>query len=142
MNNIRRGRVSRPANTADPSRPAPHLSTKVWALILGAAFLLLAGLTAWQYLGAKPAARAEVWADGVLTQTIDLSTDGEYRIESAQGWNVLTVSSGKLAVTEASCPDGDCVRCGPRNTNPPIVCLPNRVSIRFSENGEVDGAVR
>ena len=122
--------------------PAAPLSSKHWALILGAVFLLLAGLTAWQYLGAKPAARAEVWADGVLTQTIDLSTDGEYRIESAQGWNVLTVSGGKLAVTEASCPDGDCVRCGPRNTNPPIVCLPNRVSIRFSENGEVDGAVR
>ena len=122
--------------------PAAPLSSKHWALILGAVFLLLAGLTAWQYLGAKPAAQAEIWVDGVLIRTVDLSTDGEYRIESAQGWNVLTVSGGKLAVTAASCPDGDCVRCGPRNTNPPIVCLPNRVSIRFSENGEVDGAVR
>ena len=122
--------------------PAACLSSKHWALILGAVFLLLASLTAWQYLGAKPAARAEIWVDGILTQTIDLSADGEYRIESAEGWNVLTVSGGKLAVTAASCPDGDCVRCGARNTNPPIVCLPNRVSIRFSENGEVDGAVR
>ena len=142
MNNIRRGRVSRPANTADPSRPAPHLSTKVWALILGAAFLLLAGLTAWQYLGAKPAARAEVWVDGVLKQTLDLSADGEYRIESAEGWNLLTVFDGKIAVTAASCPDADCVRCGPQNSGPPIVCLPNRVSIRFTDSGGVDGAVR
>ena len=66
----------------------------------------------------------------------------EYRIESAEGWNVLTVSGGKLAVTAASCPGGDCVRCGEKNTNPPIVCLPNRISIRFSESGDVDGVVR
>ena len=55
---------------------------------------------------------------------------------------VSAVSDGKIAVTAASCPDADCVRCGPQNSGPPIVCLPNRVSIRFSENGEVDGAVR
>ena len=35
-----------------------------------------------------------------------------------------------------------CVRCGARNADPPIVCLPNRVSIRFSEAGAVDGVVR
>lgn len=122
--------------------PASGLSTAAWALLLGAVFLLLAGLTLRQYLSGKPAARAEVWADGVRVRTLDLSEDGEYRIESAEGWNVLTVSGGKLAVTAASCPDGDCVRCGPRNTDPPIVCLPNRVSIQFSDAGAIDGAVR
>ena len=50
--------------------------------------------------------------------------------------------AGKLAVTAASCPDGDCIRCGEKNTNPPIVCLPNRVSIQFSADGAVDGVVR
>ena len=122
--------------------PAAPLSSKHWALILGIIFALLAGIVSWQYLGAKTASHAEIWVDGILTRTIDLSADGEYRIESAQGWNQLTVSGGKLAVTAASCPDGDCVRCGARNANPPIVCLPNRVSIRFSESGEMDGAVR
>ncbi len=118
------------------------LRTCVWVLLLGAVFLLLAGLTAWQYLSAKPARTAELWVDGVLTQTLDLSVDGEYRIESAEGWNQLTVSGGKLAVTAASCPDADCVRCGAQNSGPPIVCLPNRVSIRFTDSGGVDGAVR
>ena len=122
--------------------PAASLSNKRWALILGTVFLLLAGFVAWQYMSAKPAARAEVWADGVLVRTLDLSEPGEYRIESAEGWNLLTVSDGKLAVTAASCPDGDCVRCGPRNANPPIVCLPNRISVQFSESGSVDGVVR
>ncbi|MBQ1410646.1 MAG: NusG domain II-containing protein [Oscillospiraceae bacterium] len=133
MSRIRRGRAP---------RPTPHLSTRAWAMIFGAMFLLLAGLTALQYLGAKPASTAEIWVDGVLLRTIDLSQDGEYRIESAEGWNVLSVSGGKLAVTAASCPDADCVRCGPQNSGPPIVCLPNRVSIQFSDSGGVDGAVR
>ena len=67
------------------------MRTRSWALLLGAVFLLLAGLTALQYLGAAPAAAAEVWADGALVRTLELSADGEYRIESEEGWNVLTV---------------------------------------------------
>ena len=118
------------------------MKTKHWIIAFAVLFFVLAGIVAWQYLGARPAGTAELWADGVLVRTVDLSVDGEYRIESAEGWNLLTVRDGKLAVTAASCPDGDCVRCGARNSDPPIVCLPNRVSIRFSEAGELDGVVR
>lgn len=118
------------------------MKTRDWIIAFALVFLLLAGIVAWQYLGARPAGTAEVWADGSLVQTVDLSRDGEYRIETDRGWNVLTVRDGKLAVTAASCPDGDCVRCGARNADPPIVCLPNRVSIRFSDAGELDGVVR
>lgn len=118
------------------------MKTKHWIIAFAVLFFVLAGIVAWQYLGARPAGTAELWADGVLVRTVDLSVDGEYRIESAEGWNLLSVRDGKLAVTAASCPDGDCVRCGARNSDPPIVCLPNRVSIRFSEAGELDGVVR
>ena len=118
------------------------MRTKHWIILFSVIFVILAGLTAWQYLGAKPGGKAEVYADGKLVRTLELSEDGEYRIESAEGWNLLTIRDGKLAVTAASCPDGDCVRCGERNADPPIVCLPNRVSIRFTEAGGVDGVVR
>ena len=118
------------------------MKTKHWMIAFAVVFFVLAGIVAWQYLGARPAGTAELWADGVLVRTVDLSVDGEYRIESAEGWNLLSVRDGKLAVTAASCPDGDCVRCGARNSDPPIVCLPNRVSIRLSEAGELDGVVR
>ena len=118
------------------------MKTKHWVIAFAIVFFVLAGIVAWQYLGARPAGTAELWADGVLVRTVDLSVDGEYRIESAEGWNLLSVRDGKLAVTAASCPDGDCVRFGARNSDPPIVCLPNRVSIRFSEAGELDGVVR
>ena len=118
------------------------MKTKHWIFLLTAVFLILSGIVVWQYFGAKPAGTAEVWADGKLLQTLDLSEDGDYRIETDRGWNVVTVSGGKAAVTAASCPDGDCVRCGFRDSDPPIVCLPNRLSIQFSDPGELDGVVR
>ncbi len=118
------------------------MKTRTWVLLLGAVFLALAALTALQFLSVSPAASATVYADGAPVRTVDLSVDATYRIESAEGWNDLTVHGGKLAVTAASCPDGDCIRCGEKNTNPPIVCLPNRVSIQFSDDGAVDGVVR
>ena len=118
------------------------LKTKTWILLLGAVFLLLAAVLVIQKLTARPAGQAQVWVDGSLQKTLDLSVDGTYRIESDRGWNELTVKDGRVAVTAASCPDGDCVRCGAKNSGAPIVCLPNRLSIRFSDDGGVDGVVR
>ena len=133
----------KPSPRGEQGAPAPaSLRTRTWILLLGAVFLLLAGLVAWQYFGTEAKGAAEVWADGALVMTLDLSVDGEYRVESAGGWNLLTVSDGRVAVTAASCPDADCVRCGPQNSGPPIVCLPNRLSIEFSEQGALDGVVR
>ena len=118
------------------------MKTRTWVLLLGGLFLLLAGLTARQYLGAEPAAEAEIWVDGVLTATLELSEDRVLTVESREGWNQVTVRDGRVSVTAASCPDGDCLRCGAQNSGPPIVCLPNRVSIRFTDTAGVDGVVR
>jgi hypothetical protein len=119
-----------------------QMKTKYWVLILGAVFLLLAGIVLVQRLAAKPAARAEIWVEGVLYKTLDLSEDGSLRVESERGWNEIEVRNGKISVTAASCPDADCVRCGAKNAGAPVVCLPNHVSIRFSDEGGVDGVVR
>jgi hypothetical protein len=122
-----------------------QLQTKTWILLLSAVCLALIGLMLLQKRSARPAKTAQVYLDGELFRTIDLSVDGVYRIESDRGWNELTVRDGKLAVTAASCPDEDCVRCGWQNSGPPITCLPNRMTVRFGgsapENG-VDGVVR
>ena len=118
------------------------LRTKTWVLVLAAVFLLLAGALLAQKLTARPAASAAVYVDGELVRTIDLTADGAFRIETGSGWNELAVRDGKIAVVSASCPDGDCVRCGWRNSGPPITCLPNRMTIRFSEASEVDAVAR
>ena len=121
------------------------LKTRTWILILAGVFLLLAGIALWQHSGTKKAARAEIWVDGELRESVDLTVERTFLVESGRGWNRVAVKDGKISVLEASCPDGDCVRCGAKNSGAPIVCLPNRLSIRFTEADDgdgVDGVVR
>ena len=121
-----------------------QLQTKTWILLLTAICLVLVGILFLQKRSARPAQTASVFLDGALSRTIDLSKDGVYRVESDRGWNELTVRDGKIAVTAASCPDGDCVRCGWQNSGPPITCLPNRLTVSFAASSDppVDGVVR
>ena len=118
------------------------MKTKSWILLFCALFALLAGIVLLQRLRAEPAARAEILVDGALWRTVDLSRDDAFRVESERGWNEIEVKDGTICVVRASCPDGDCVRCGRKNCGAPIVCLPNRVSIRFSDAGGLDGVTR
>ena len=118
------------------------MKTRTWILILGGLFAVLAALAAFLHLTAAPAARAEVWVDGVLQRSVDLSQDETFRIETERGWNEIEVSEGAIRVVQASCPGGDCIRCGRKNSGAPIVCLPNRVSICFTDGQGLDGIAR
>lgn len=85
------------------------------------------------------AARVEIYRDGVLIQTLPLEKDAEFTV-SGEYTNVITVSGGRVAVTEADCPGEDCVRSGRISTpGRSLVCLPNRVEIRIvSDGGDFD----
>lgn len=113
------------------------MKTRFWILLFLAIAVVCAGLSVW-LLGGKAETTAEVYSDGALVQTIDLAVDGEYRIESGGGWNILTVSGGKIAVTSASCPTQDCVHHAAADHGAPIVCLPNRLVVQFSTPSELD----
>ena len=65
------------------------MKTKFWILLFLAIAVVCAGLSVW-LLGGRAETTAEVYSDGKLVQTIDLAVDGEYRIESCGGWNILT----------------------------------------------------
>ncbi len=76
-----------------------------------------------------------------MYQTVDLGVDQQLRIENGDGYNIGTVSGGKIAVTEASCPDHHCMNRGFCDRGTAIVCLPNRLVIEFVDGQEVDAAV-
>jgi len=57
------------------------------------------------------------------------------------GHNVVTVKDGRIAVTQANCPDHYCMDRGFCNSGSPIVCLPNRLVIEFSGEQEIDFVV-
>lgn len=87
-----------------------------------------------QLLGGAPsgqAGTAKVFRDGEPVMSIPLQKDGEYSVEGAFR-NVITVKDGQIAITESTCPGGDCLRIGwISHPSRSIVCLPNRVEIRL-----------
>ena len=116
------------------------MKTKFWIAILAALLLLCLGLS-FLSLGGKDAARAQITSNGRLIRIVDLSVNQEFTVETEDGYNLVTVKDGKIAVTEASCPDHYCMARGFCSGGTQIVCLPNRLVIEFLGEAEIDGIV-
>lgn len=114
------------------------MKTKFWIYILIAVVAVCLVLSCW-LLRPTQATAVEVWSDGALIQTLPLTTDTEVRVESAGGVNIVTVREGKVAVTEADCPDEYCIKRGFCSGGTQIVCLPNRLVLKFVGVNPVDG---
>lgn len=115
------------------------MKTKYWIALLAA---VLIGSIAASFSLLSPggeAARAEIRSEGKVVRTVDLHIDQEFEITTATGRNVVTVKGGKIAVTEASCPDHYCMDRGFCAGGTQIVCLPNRLVINFLGEQDVDG---
>ena len=116
------------------------MKTKYYIAILAAVLLICLGLTFFT-MGGEAASRAQITSDGRLIRTVDLAIDQEFTVETEDGYNIVTVKDGKIAVTEASCPDHYCMARGFCNSGAQIVCLPNRLVIEFLGEAEIDGIV-
>jgi len=116
------------------------VKTKIWLLLIGALLVLCAVLSI-ILMQPSEAAFAEIYSDGKLLYTLDLQKDQTLTVESKWGENVITVREGKIAVTQADCPDGYCMARGFCSGGAQIVCLPNRLVIRFTQQQEIDGVV-
>ena len=110
-----------------------------WILIFAAIFafcLVLVLLPS----GAEPSSLAQIRSGSTVT-VVDLQKSQELTFRSDDGgYNIVTVRDGKIAVTEANCPDQYCVRQGFCDSGEQIVCLPHKLVISFLGNSEVDGA--
>ena len=115
------------------------VKTKHWIFLLGGIAVICLVLSA-VLLGGGDADFAQVYSDGELICTLDLRIDQQKEVVSQFGTNVITVSGGRIAVTYADCPDGYCMKRGFCSGGTEIVCLPNRLIIRFLGQQEVDAA--
>lgn len=116
------------------------MKTSRWILLIS--LLLVVCLFLTFFLSAGPeAARAKITSNGKTVRIVDLNIDQSFTVENGDGYNIITVRSGKIAVTEASCPDHYCMHRGYCSSGAQIVCLPNRLVIEFLGEAEVDGAV-
>lgn len=117
------------------------MKTRTWILLLAALLVLCLGLSVF-LLRPRAADLAEISSQGRVLKTVDLHLDQEFTVTTPEGGsNVITVRDGKIAVTQASCPDHYCMDRGFCGGGTQIVCLPNRLVIRFVEETDVDAAV-
>ena len=72
-------------------------------------------------------------ADG-NTFAMTLSKDDVLTVTSSAGTNVIEVQSGKVHVSEADCPNQDCVDQGwISNAGQQIVCLPHKLVVNITD---------
>ena len=117
------------------------MKTKYWIIILAVILMLSAGTSVFLFLPGKEVAYAEIISDGTANRVVNLHVNQQFSVPCPGGYNTVTVKGGKIAVTEASCPDQYCVRQGFCNGGRDIVCLPNKLVISFGANQEIDGHI-
>lgn len=108
-------------------------------LVMGLTAAVLAACAVWAcFVLRRPQGQlVEIVQDGTVLQTIDLSRapDEEIRIEAPGGsYNIVCIENGTIRVSEAGCPDHTCMKTGVlRSESLPIVCLPNKLVIRYAQ---------
>jgi len=109
------------------------------ALVMLTAVGILAGFAAGS--GRETPSVVCIYRDGQLVRELPLDRDARVLIEG-EYVNTVTVSGGRVAITESDCPGRDCVHSGwIEGAGRSVVCLPNRVEIRVTGAAEVDFSV-
>ena len=118
------------------------MKTRTWILIFGLILTICLGASYFFLMPGEASTYAEITSHGQVVKTVDLRIDQEFTVgNSKDGYNVITVQNGKIGVTEASCPDHYCMKRGFCNSGTEIVCLPNRMTIRFLGVQEIDAVI-
>lgn len=109
-------------------------------IILSAVLILFIVSIILSVLVLKPSEKhnVEIVQDGKIIYTFDLNKepDRSIVIKSPDGnsSNTVTIENGEIFMSSAECPDKTCVNMGKlKSENMPIVCLPNRLVIKFCD---------
>lgn len=114
--------------------------SRTW-LFLCAAILVAGVVGCFWVMRPSTGKTVEILQDGNVLYIFDLSRTEDQVIEVfyQNRSNTVQIQDGKICVQAAECPDQTCVHMGYlSDSGLPIVCLPNRLVIQFS-NAELDG---
>lgn len=114
------------------------MNRKIVIAAVISAVVALAGIAAFVIMNNAEfnAPKAEIYQNGELIKTVELSENTEFTVTCAEGFNVITVEDGKICVSSADCPDKICVKQGKISGAVPIVCLPHRLEIRVVDGDD------
>ena len=115
------------------------MKTRTWIILTGTVLALCLGLSVFLLMPGQVSDYAEIRSQSALLKIVDLRIDQEFTVTTENGGsNTVTVRDGKIAVTQANCPDHYCMHRGFCNSGSQIVCLPNRLVITFVGEPEID----
>ena len=117
------------------------MKTRTWMIFFAVLLLVCGGLSLYMLMPKEAASFAQISSHGEIVKTVSLHLDQQLTVETEDGFNTVTVKNGKIAVTQASCPDHYCMKRGFCNSGTEIVCLPNRLVIKFLGQQEIDMVV-
>ena len=101
-------------------------------LILGLVIVILIGLVARSlYFNGSLSEYVEIRADGEVVAEYPLSENREeVFVAEGGGYNRIVIKDGTVCVSEADCPDKNCVHKGAvSEVNETIICLPHKLVI-------------
>lgn len=107
----------------------------------------MAGLAGSIFIMFRPhGTQVNIVQEGTVLYTFDLSVTKNQTIDiKYEGRvNIVQIENGKIRVLEAECQDKTCVHRGwLKDSNLPIVCLPNHLVIEYTDvNDNVDAFVK
>lgn len=118
------------------------MTNRIWIVVFSFVALLCLGVWLFISNASSPSKVVGIYKDGSLVEKIDLNSvtgEREITLSGNYGDNVILVSNGHIEMKSADCPDKLCVEHGElKVSSSPIVCLPNKVVIKFE--GSTDGA--
>lgn len=118
------------------------MTNRIWIVVFSFVAVLCLGV--WLFISSVSSQSmiVGIYKDGSLVEKIDLNSvtgEREITLSGDYGDNVILVSNGHIEMKSADCPDKICVNHGElKSSSSPIVCLPNKVVIKFE--GSTDGA--
>lgn len=115
------------------------MKTRIFVAALAVLVLVCVVLSAVLLWPKETATAVRVISDGEVKQVLPLSESARLEIVTTHGTNVVEIKDGKVAVTQADCPDHYCMDRGWCSGGAQIVCLPNRLVLEFIGTGGLDG---
>ena len=117
------------------------MKTKYWILLFSFLLIVCLGAGIFLMMPGEAATHARIVSDGKVLHTVDLRIDQEFEITNGNGRNTVTVKDGKIAVTEANCPDHYCMARGWCDSGTQIVCLPNGLVFEYLGEQTIDAVI-
>ena len=81
----------------------------------------------------------EITVAGEKYASYPLNKDGTYKVSTSYGYNTIEIKAGQVWVSEADCPNKDCMHFGKMDKEGQIIlCLPHKLAVRILGGGGTD----